>query len=131
MDGYAREGLKNRLEDVRLDQLKVVRVDADAYFEAITVRIWGAMKDSVVDAGGDVVGGNATVPRRFSEYWTFLRSADGPLDTKGEAARCPSCGAPLDRVDETGVCGYCDAKITSGRFDWVLARIEQPEAYGG
>jgi hypothetical protein len=30
-----------------------------------------------------------------------------------------------------GVCGYCDAKITTGAFDWVLSRIEQDESYVG
>jgi hypothetical protein len=44
---------------------------------------------------------------------------------------CPSCGAPLDNVNAAGICGYCDGKITSGRFDWVLSRIEQAEAYQG
>jgi len=44
---------------------------------------------------------------------------------------CGSCGAPLDQVNQAGVCGYCDSKITTGRFDWVLARIDQPEAYRG
>ena len=28
---------------------------------------------------------------------------------------------PLDRISQAGICGYCDSKITSGRFDWVLA----------
>jgi hypothetical protein len=29
------------------------------------------------------------------------------------------------------VCGYCDAKNSTGQFDWVLAGIDQDEAYGG
>jgi hypothetical protein len=87
------------------------------------------MKDSVVDRTGRVVGGNANVARRFSELWTFLRSAEGTGDSHGDRFACPSCGAPLDRVNETGICGYCDSKITTGRFDWVLARIEQPESW--
>jgi hypothetical protein len=30
-----------------------------------------------------------------------------------------------------GVCEYCQGKVTSGEFDWVLSRIEQDEAYRG
>ena len=131
VEGYERAKLKNRLEDVRLDRLEIVKVEVDKWFDAITVRLWGAMKDSVVDSSGKVVGGNANVARKFSELWTFLRSADSTGDTKGDALVCPSCGAPLDRVSQAGICGYCDSKITSGRFDWVLARIEQPETWGG
>jgi hypothetical protein len=29
------------------------------------------------------------------------------------------------------VCEYCGSKIVTGDFDWVLARIEQDEAYRG
>jgi hypothetical protein len=129
MDQYAESGLRNVLEDVALLESRIVEVSTDRWFHAVTVRIVGRMKDSTVDASGAVVAGNAERPRRFAEYWTFVRSAEGPATTHGAAAQCPSCGAPLDRVDQTGVCGYCSAKITSGRFDWVLSRIEQPAAY--
>jgi hypothetical protein len=30
-----------------------------------------------------------------------------------------------------GRCNHCDAKITSGEFDWVLSKIEQDESYTG
>jgi len=30
-----------------------------------------------------------------------------------------------------GICGYCQAKVNSGAFDWVLSRIEQDDAYTG
>ena len=59
----------------------------------------------------------------------FLRAAGGSADTRGAEPGCPSCGAPLDQISQTGVCGYCSSKLTTGRFDWILTRIEQPEAY--
>jgi hypothetical protein len=31
----------------------------------------------------------------------------------------------------TGNCEYCQARIVSGDFDWVLSRIEQDEVYTG
>ena len=132
MDRYQRHGLANRLEDVELERVTVVKVDIDAWYESITVRVWGSMRDYIVDVSTDkVVGGNQRKARRFSEYWTFLRAGGTDGSTHGHTDACPSCGAPLDDVSHTGVCGYCDSKITSGQFDWVLARIEQPEAYGG
>ena len=30
-----------------------------------------------------------------------------------------------------GVCTYCQVKVTTGDFDWVLSRIEQDEVYAG
>ena len=131
IDRYRSHRLRNQLEEVELDRVRVVRVSIDSFYYAITVRIWGAMKDSVVDATGKVVGGNPKVARSFSEYWTFLRSAETRASTRGDALGCPSCGAPLEGINQAGICGYCDAKVTTGRFEWVLSRIEQPEAYRG
>jgi hypothetical protein len=130
MDRYAAAGLRNALEDVRLDRLQVVKVGLDAWYESVTVRIWGAMKDYTVDASGKVVGGNPHAERVFSEYWTFVRAAGAGGATK-DPHQCPSCGAALDKVSQAGVCGYCDSKITTGDFDWVLSRIDQPQVYGG
>lgn len=130
IEGYVKNGLRNQLEDVELHTVQIVKIDDDAWYESITVRIWGSMRDSTVDASGRVVAGNADKPRRFSEYWTFLRASGTGADTK-PAGTCPSCGAPLDRIGSSGVCGYCDSKITTGRFDWVLSRIDQCDVYPG
>ena len=129
IDGYKRAGLRNRLDDVKLLRAQIVHVGLDAWYESITLRLWGSMKDSVIDANGKVVGGNAKVDRRFSEYWTFLRTAGTPI-TAHDNDHCPNCGAPLDNVNAAGVCQYCDTKIISGDFDWVLSRIDQAETYG-
>ncbi|MFK7928064.1 MAG: TIM44-like domain-containing protein [Myxococcota bacterium] len=130
LEQYTEHGLRNVLTDVRLDRQDVVKVQLDAWYEAITVRIYGTLKDSVQDASGEVIGGNPNADRQFSEYWTFLR-AIGSGDAIKDTTSCPSCGAPLDRVSQAGICGYCESKITSGRFDWVLSRIDQPAVYRG
>ncbi len=129
MASYARDKLRNRLEDVRLERVEVVKIESDAWYDAITVRLWGAMKDCTVDQHGAVVGGNATRDRRFSEYWTLIRAAKSDAVTKPRS--CPACAAPLDRVNAAGVCGYCDAKITCGDHDWVVSRIDQVETWRG
>lgn len=139
IERYRRFKLVNRLGDVSIDRITLSRVDMDAFYESITIRIGARMKDWMEELGDDgkptgkVVGGDPRRSRVFSEYWTFLRAV-GSTPKKGEAddaAHCPSCGAPLDRVSMAGICGYCDSKITGGDFDWVLSRIEQDEAYVG
>jgi predicted lipid-binding transport protein (Tim44 family) len=130
LEQYAEHGLRNELRDVKLLRQEIVKVQMDAWYEAITVRVYGSMKDTMVDRTGKVVGGNTTTDRIFSEYWTFLRAL-GSGDTVHDTRSCPSCGAALDRVSQAGVCGYCDSKITTGRFDWVLSRIDQAEVYRG
>ncbi len=130
MEEYTANGLRNQLTDVKLTRLRVAKVGIDPWYESITIRIWGSMKDSVVDSSGAVVGGNPKKDRNFSEYWTFLRAAGSGSDIH-DAMACPSCAAPLDKIGQAGECGYCGSVITTGRFDWVLSSIEQCEAYNG
>ncbi len=130
IEGYKQAGLRNQLTDIALHEVQIVKVSDDAWYESITVRIMGSMKDATLNEKGEVVSGNADKSRTFSEYWTFLRASGTGADSK-PADSCPSCGAPLDRIGSSGVCGYCDSKITTGQFDWVLSRIDQPEVYSG
>ncbi len=127
---YREGGLRNGSGDVNVLSVELVRVQMDAYVTAITVRIQASMLDWTEDRTGAVVGGSRTEARQFSEYWTFVRSAGASLTGRPDLRSCPSCGAPLDKLGETGVCGHCEATITTGDYDWVLAAIDQDEVYG-
>lgn len=131
IERYMAEGKQNLLEEVKILNMEVVKVEPDAFFESITVRIKASMKDYTVDSGGKVIDGDRNKPRTFSEYWTFIRRmgfSEG--HAAGGEGTCPSCGAPL-KISMSGICEYCSSKITSGDFDWVLSAIEQDEAYSG
>jgi len=135
MARYGAGGLANRLADITIQRTEVARVSRDAWYEAITVRIFASMRDWTerVDTG-ELVGGSRTDPRVFSEYWTFVRTIGAGPGGRGVPHgddACPSCGAPLDQVSMAGECGYCGSKITGGDFDWVLSRIDQDDAYKG
>ena len=130
IERYRREGLKNELADITITDVVPARVELDPFCESITVRIYARMRDWTINRQGEVVGGDPRTPRVFSEYWTFVRSA-GRQRRGAQPDQCPSCGAALDKVSETGVCGYCDAKVTGGEFDWVLSAIDQDEVYMG
>lgn len=133
MERYRRTGLVNKLADVAALRIELVKVDQDAWYESVTVRIWGRMKDwTERTTDGKLVGGSKTEDRVFTEYWTFVRAVGAEQrEVAHDLNHCPSCGAPLDQVSMAGVCGYCDTKITGGDFDWVLSRIEQDDAYAG
>ncbi|MBN1336506.1 MAG: TIM44-like domain-containing protein [Deltaproteobacteria bacterium] len=131
MDRYRRFGLRNRLADIQVLDVVLVKVDSDAFYESLTVRLKARMRDWTEDRSGRVVSGDPERPRTFSEYWTFIRAWGTGAAPRARPDTCPSCGAPLDRVSQTGVCGYCNAKITGGAFDWVLSMIEQDDVYAG
>lgn len=133
LNRYAAEGLKNYCTDVKVRDVNFAKLSLDGYVVAVTVRIFASMNDWTEDKRGQVLGGSKSEPRIFSEYWTFVRSIQAkPSQSAAEGpVGCPSCGAPLDRVSDAGICGYCEAKITSGTFDWVLNDIQQDEVWGG
>lgn len=94
-------------------------------------RIYASMKDWYKDKTGKVIGGDPNRVRRFSEYWTLIRRVEAAGRVSNDPAKCPSCGAPLDKINRAGVCEYCGGKVISGAFDWVLAIITQDEEYTG
>jgi hypothetical protein len=128
IERYKRLQLRNRVRDPQIERMRLTRVTLDAWYESATFRVWASAVDWVEDAEGDVVGGSDQKPRKFSEYWTFVRAV-GAKRRADDATRCPSCGAPLDKVNAAGVCGYCDSVLTTGAYDWVLTRIDQAEGY--
>jgi predicted lipid-binding transport protein (Tim44 family) len=122
---------KNVLEGLRVDGIDVVKVMHGQAFDDVTVRVAATCADYEVDEQtGKLIFGSRS-PSQFVEYWTFQRSVG--TQTTGRSILdkvCPNCGAPLE-INQVGECRYCRAAVTSGRFDWVLSRIEQEDDYAG
>lgn len=126
---YLAQRLRNVTEGAHVTKLEVVKVASDAYFDAITVRLFATGLDYTLSDDGRLVSGSRSKPRPYSEYWTLIRGTNKKGPTRTDLA-CANCGAPL-AVNMTGHCTYCKVKVTTGDFDWVLSRIEQDESYTG
>jgi predicted lipid-binding transport protein (Tim44 family) len=122
---------KNVLEGLRIDGIDVVKVVHGRALDDVTVRMTATCADYEVDErSGRTIFGSKT-PSQFVEYWTFQRSVGVQTTDRSILDRvCPNCGAPLE-INQVGECRYCGAAVTSGRFDWVLSRIEQEDEYAG
>ncbi|NOK13383.1 TIM44-like domain-containing protein [Corallococcus exercitus] len=130
INAYRQAGLRNITENAHITNLTLARVTRDAYFDAVTLRVHASSLDYTVrDRDGQVVGGSRSRERAYSEYWTLIRGR-GVQGRPSTRKQCPSCGAPLS-INMAGHCTHCQARVTSGEFDWVLSRIEQDEAYQG
>ena len=130
IDAYKRQHLRNALDQCRITAMQPVKIKEDAFYNAITLRIWAEGYDYTVDGSDKVVSGSKSSLRRWSEYWTFIRNRQAKPAPARADLNCPNCGAPL-KVNATGICEFCGGKITSGDFDWVLSKIEQDESYAG
>ena len=129
MDEYARQKLRNIVDDFRVGTIEAVKITSDAFYDAITVRIAASGFDHTDDEQGNVVAGSKSSRRSWTEYWTLIRGRRQANATT-TTPNCPNCGAEL-KISETGICAFCKGRITSGDFDWVLSRIEQDESYRG
>jgi hypothetical protein len=130
MIAYRAQGLRNVLEGMRLTHHAFAKLARDRWYDALTVRIWGTGRDFVVRAeGGELVRGSRGRERRYSEYWTLIRSSVRRGAARADA-NCANCGAPLI-VTMAGGCASCGAHVTAGEFDWVLSKIEQDDSYQG
>jgi hypothetical protein len=110
--------------------MQPVKIKEDAFYQAITIRIWASGYDYTVDESGKIVSGSNKKIRQWTEYWTFIRNREAKPGAAHADLNCPNCAAPL-KVNATGICEFCGGKITSGEFDWVLSKIEQDESYRG
>jgi predicted lipid-binding transport protein (Tim44 family) len=131
LEAMASEGRRNVMENLQIQRILPTRVVHGQVFDDLTVRITASCADYEVDQSGRVVFGDRTA-RPFSEEWTFQRSVG--VATSGKPGTlentCPRCGAPL-QLTAIGECRYCKAAVTSGKFDWVVSRIEQEDDEGG
>lgn len=133
IDQMVAEHKRNILENLVIGGTEIAKVDSDASFDSITVRIDASAADYEVDDRDPskvVFGSRQSQP--FTEYWSFIRSA-AARTRAGEGAQitqCPNCGAPLS-INESGVCNYCKAIVTSGQFGWVLDNITQASEWQG
>jgi predicted lipid-binding transport protein (Tim44 family) len=127
IEGYQHNGTRNVLEGLALGKATVLTASSDQNSDTITVRLLAACADYDVEvASGKVIRGNKHDMSQWQEDWTFQRSSEATTKTEGGTMqkKCPNCGAPLD-LDLAGTCKYCKAPIMSGKYDWVLSRIDQ------
>jgi len=127
IDEYLRQHLRNVVDNYAIQRVVIVKVTSDAFYDAITVRLFASGLDYTTDDNNNIVGGSIAAPRQWSEYWTFIRGGGG---VSADTHVCPNCGAPIGE-GQTLVCAYCRGKIVRGEFPWILSRIEQDEAYRG
>ena len=127
LETMAAEGRRNVMEGLEFRQAVPLRIIHGRVFDDVTVRVTAVSSDYEVDGTGRVVFGDKAV-RPFAEDWTFQRSIGVASSAKAGTLEntCPNCGAPLS-LTQIGECRYCKAAVTSGRFDWVVSRIEQEE----
>lgn len=129
---YKSQDWTNRLDELAINSIQLVKIELDTYYETITVRVFASCIDYTEDKNKKVIGGSKRKRRAYSEYWTFARRAGvEKTETTVDLNHCPQCGAPADKMGQSAICEYCGSKISTGEFSWVLFLITQDENYRG
>jgi hypothetical protein len=127
------EGLADcHLEEVEVVRCDYVRIERDRFFDAIVVRLLWRARVYRTDEHGALVEGDPSRPRPFDGVFTFAKRREARHRGERHASsQCPKCLAGLDRLSDTGHCGYCQRKITGGDFGWMLIDVDTPESIQG
>jgi hypothetical protein len=122
---YLQHGWRNVLDNLAFTSSVIAGALSDSGFDTVTVRINASSADYDVDPDGRVLRGD-THPWDWTEDWIFQRPATLATGQPGTitAMTCPNCGASVN-VDITSICPFCDAAVISGKFGWLLTRIDQ------
>ena len=129
---YKQHQWNNRLDDLKIQDVSLIKIELDTYYETITVRIFASCFDYTEDNDHKIIAGSNKKRRAYTEYWTFARRA-GVEKTENtfNINSCPQCGASADKMGQAAICDYCGSKISTGNFSWVLFLITQDENYLG
>ncbi len=122
---YRERGWHNVLSELRFTSAVVAGAMSDSGFDTVTVRINANSADYDVDAAGNVIRGD-TEPLDWTEDWIFQRPSTWETGRPGVITSqvCANCGASVN-VDIASICPFCDAAVISGKFGWLLTRIDR------
>lgn len=127
LDEYIRNHTINIIERINVGQTHLHRYERDAQYEYLTVYMSTRMVDYIIEEDTKkVLKGNPSADCYMNYLLTFMRKT-GVKTREGTdravSKTCPNCGAPLS-ITSSGKCDYCGSIITTGDFDWVLAKMD-------
>jgi len=128
---YKHYNVVNKLDKIFINEIEFSEIETDKFFETITIRIWASCIDYVEEIGtGKFIAGDNKNYSVFSEYWTFVRRTGIKKSaTELNINTCPNCSAPTDKIGQSAICEYCNTKISTGEFGWILSAITQDDVY--
>ena len=124
------QGVRDAITGIEVLDVGLIGLDQSEWFDTVHLRVHARMRDTDVPATTSDAAAVAAAQRApleaFTEVWSFVRKP-GVGTRIGEdlfQGKCPNCGAPFDG-GASNRCGYCEAVVNSGNFDWTLSEITQ------
>ncbi|MCG6201989.1 hypothetical protein [Psychromonas antarctica] len=114
------------LDDIFIHDCELVGIEADTCFETLHFKISSRARQSTIKTDVAQQSHKLAPFTNTVEYLTYIRlpgvktrSNPGLLE-----GICPNCGATL-LLSKFEQCQACHSLVTSGEYDWILAKITQ------
>ncbi|MET0401481.1 MAG: TIM44-like domain-containing protein [Cystobacter sp.] len=124
------QGVRDAITDIQVLDVQLIGLEQSEWYDTVHMRVRAQMRDTdVADSASDAeaeAAARRVSPEAFTEVWSFVRKP-GVQTRIGEdlfQGKCPNCGAPYNG-GASNRCGYCDAIVNSGNYDWTLSEITQ------
>src|SRR6218665_517006 len=128
------QGVRDAITDIQVLDVGLIGLDQSEWFDTVHLRVRARMRDTDVPASASdaeaIQAAKGARMEAFTEVWSFVRKP-GVGTRIGEdlfQGKCPQCGAPFNG-GASNQCGYCEAIVNSGNYDWTLSEITQGVEY--
>ena len=118
------------LDELSIHSCELVGIEADKHFETLHFKVASRARHRTVKK--DVAKPFHKLPAFTNtvEYWTYIRLPG--VKTRSQPGLlegiCPNCGSTL-LLSKFEQCQACNSLVTSGEYDWILAKITQEEEW--
>ncbi|WP_157829030.1 TIM44-like domain-containing protein [Colwellia sp. 75C3] len=119
-----------KIDDLSINHCELVGIEADKFFETLHFKI-SSQARLITEKTNRTKHPHKLPPYTYSvEYWTYIRLPG--VKTRSQPGLiegiCPNCGATL-LLSKFEQCQACNSLVTSGEYDWILAKITQEEEW--
>jgi len=120
----------HRLDNLLIHHTELVGIEADKHFETMHFKISSRAKHHIENTQTNTPAQSLIPFTNKMEYWTYIRLPGVKTRSKPGLIEgiCPNCGATL-MLNKFEQCQQCMSLVTSGEYDWILAKITQEEEW--
>lgn len=118
------------LTDIVIHDCDLVGIEADKCFETLHFKISSSARHNTIKKTLGKKSHKLPSLTNTIEYWTYIRFPG--VKTRAQPGLmegiCPNCGSVL-LLSKFEQCQACNSLVTSGEYDWILAKITQEEEW--
>lgn len=118
LDSLKEKNQKNIVSNIKIYWISFSKIEINDNKVSITIAYDLAQRDYIVNNRNLIIRGTKKRQDIISLV-TFVKS-----ESKNKLTKCPSCGAPINKNNQSNKCKYCNSTIINNDYDWVISKKE-------